>query len=287
MLVRVTRGCGWNRCKFCGIYPALGEPGFTIRPFPEVLRDIEWFAARGLSSDTVFLGDADPLSIPLDDAVKIIRAVRERMPHIKRITAYGRASTVRKLGAGGVSALARAGLNRLHLGLESGDRRVLAFHRKGQTPGTVVEAGRLLKSAAIEVSLYILLGLGGAERWREHIDGTAAVINRVDPEFLRVRRLWVCGGSGPTEGESPLWPDIRAGAFAPQTPEGTVRELRRLVERLDQVTGHLLCDHANNFVQVSGRMPAEREAMLAELDDFLSLPRQAREEHYARVGSRI
>ena len=26
VLIRVTRGCNWNRCRFCGIYALLGQP---------------------------------------------------------------------------------------------------------------------------------------------------------------------------------------------------------------------------------------------------------------------
>ena len=40
LLVRVVRGCHWNRCRFCGIYEAYGQP-FETRPLEDVLEDID------------------------------------------------------------------------------------------------------------------------------------------------------------------------------------------------------------------------------------------------------
>ena len=40
LLVRVVRGCHWNRCNFCGIYDLFGVPHST-RSLREVLMDIE------------------------------------------------------------------------------------------------------------------------------------------------------------------------------------------------------------------------------------------------------
>jgi hypothetical protein len=288
LLLRVTRGCSWNRCRFCGIYPALGEPEYSPRSLPEILRDIDCLAERSAKGETIFLGDADPLGIPLPDSLEILRHIHRSLPGIRRVTAYARASTLKKIGPDGLRALAREGLHRLHIGLESGNKEILAFHHKGQTPELLVETGRWLREAGIEISFYILLGLGGADRWEAHIDATIQVINQVDPEFIRLRRLWIFTGEDSLTGrECPLLKDIREGRFVPQTAEGTVLELRRLIEGLDGVSGLLLCDHSNNFLKIKGRLPTDREAMLREIDRFLSRPLEDREEHYRLVGSSI
>jgi hypothetical protein len=154
----------------------------------------------------------------------------------------------------------------------------------------VEETGRWLREAGIEISYYVLLGLGGAERWREHIDGSVRVLKRVNPEFIRIRRLWLYHGSvaaGGREAECPLCEDIRAGTFVSQSPEGTVLELRRLVEGLTEVSGRFLCDHANNYIRLEGALPRDRERLLELIDEFLSLPEEVRARHYEAVGSRI
>jgi hypothetical protein len=265
----------------------MGEPDFSARTVPEVKQDIDLLRQRVASAETAFFGDSDPLQIGLDAFVEITRHFRKAFPEVVRLTCYARASTVWKLKAPGIQRLADAGLDRVHIGLESGDRKLLQYHRKGQTPEIVVESGRWLKDAGIEVSYYVLLGLGGRDRWEQHMDNTAEVINRVNPDFVRIRRIWLYGGAEDDLVACPLWEDIRSGAFVPQTPDGTVRELRRLLERLEGVTTCVTCDHTNNYVQVEGRLPDDREAMIETVDRFLSLPDEAREAHYLQVGSRI
>ena len=288
MLVRLTRGCHWNRCRFCGIYPALGEPTFSARTVPEVKRDIDILRARVSKATTAFLGDSDPLQIGLDEFIEIVCYLRSVFPEITRLTCYSRASTLWKAREPGIRRLAEAGLNRVHIGLESGDPATLKFHRKGQTPEIVVATGRWLREAGVEVSFYVLLGMGGRDRWKPHIDNTVRVIENVGPEFVRIRRIWLYGPQGPERSaECPLWEDIRSGVFVPQTAEGTVLELRRIIDKLEDVDTFLTCDHANNYVCVEGHMPRDRLAMLEVIDRFLSLPEADRHAHYEAVGSSI
>ncbi len=286
LLVRLTRGCHWNRCRFCGIYPALGEPAFSVRTVEEIKADIDLLREQVSRARTVFFGDADPLQIGIDGFIEVARHLRDRFPEVHRLTCYARASTLWQLKREGIDRLAAAGLNRVHVGLESGDMDLLKLHRKGQTPRLVVESGRWLKGAGIEVSYYVLLGMGGRDRWQSHVDETAAVVNAVAPEFVRLRRIWLYTREE-TGRECPLWQEIREGTFVPQTPEGTVLELRRFIQGLEGVHTLVTCDHANNYVRVEGRMPADRDAMLGQIDAFLALPEEERQAHYVAVGSRV
>jgi len=287
LLVRLTRGCKWNRCRFCGIYPHLGTPEFSVRTVDEVKHDIDLLSRLRPRADTAFFGDADPLEIGLASFCDIARYLRRIFP-VKRLTCYARASTLSRLGQEAVTDLARAGLNRVHMGLESGDARILRFHRKGQSPDMVTKVAAWLKEAGIEISFYVLLGLGGRDHWQEHIAATAQVINKAEPQFVRIRRLWLYGdGRDLTGAECPLWREIRAGSFVPQTPEGTVQELRLLLANLDDLPTFFACDHENNYVHVAGMLAEDRQEMLAEIDSFLDLPAAQREVHYAAVGSRI
>ena len=51
LLLRVSRNCSWNRCRFCGIYK--GET-FSLRPVEHVLEDIR-AVKRGV--DAIHEGD--------------------------------------------------------------------------------------------------------------------------------------------------------------------------------------------------------------------------------------
>lgn len=287
LLIRLTRGCKWNRCRFCGLYTHLGQDDFSIRSVVEVKQDIDLLHQLRPQAETAFIGDADPLEAGVEAFAEVSRYFHQHFT-LKRLTTYARASTLNKLSEDSFHLLAQAGLSRVHIGLESGDRETLHFHRKGQSPDMVRNAVAKLKKAGIEISFYVLLGLGGRERWQKHIQETAKLINETEPDFVRLRRLWLYrSDSGIAGAECPLWKEIREGSFIPQTPEGSVLELKLLLEKLDPLTTFLACDHQNNYVNVSGIIKEDKDIMLQEIDTFLALPAAQREAHYQEVGSRI
>ncbi len=238
------------------------------------------------AGQTAFLGDADPISAGTEVFANAAHYLRKLVPELQRLTCYARASTLKRLGRRGMDELSQAGLNRVHIGLESGDAEVLRFHRKGQSPEMIRTVTKWLKEAGIEVSFYVLLGLGGRDRWQDHILATAKLINQTRPDFVRIRRLWLYG-TETTGAECPLWDQVRDGTFVEQTPEGTVTELRLLIEHLEPAPTFVACDHANNYVNISGFLNTDREDMMAEIDEFLALPEDRRQAHYQHIGSRI
>jgi radical SAM superfamily enzyme YgiQ (UPF0313 family) len=285
-LIRVTRGCNWNRCRFCGIYPHLGEPDFSIRTLPEIFDDIAFLKERRPDIETIFLGDADPLQIGTTMASALAERLREAFPLLKRLTSYARVSTLKKIGRAGILQLAAAGLNRIHLGLESGSDEVLRYHRKGQSTKMIQEVAGWLRDAHIELSVYVLLGMGGAELWRQHALATAELLNDIVPAFIRVRRLWIYPAS-PVGPGCPLLPEIHAGRFLPQTAEGSVVELQLLLQHLTSEGSFFTCDHENNYVQVQGRLQKDLPGMLEHINAFLLQPDEVRERHYNAINSRI
>jgi radical SAM superfamily enzyme YgiQ (UPF0313 family) len=286
-LIRVTRGCNWNRCRFCGIYPHLGQSSFSIRRFEEIADDIEIMRVRRPQAEEFFLGDADPLHGGSELVGRVIDLLYDRFP-VKKVTSYARVSTLRKLGRQTIAELAARGLTRVHLGLESGDEEVLRFQRKGQSPAMVRMVSGWLAAAGIEQSFYVLLGLGGTERWREHMIATAELINELQPAFVRIRRLWLYEPD-PVAGRPgcPLLQQVDDGSFTPQSAEGTVHELALLLERLRPSPTYLTCDHANNVVQVHGSLATDLDEMRREVRSFLSLPEEQRRaccsEHRSRI----
>ncbi len=284
LLVRITRGCNWNRCRFCGIYSAQGEPTFSCRNLAGILHDIDLLVGRMPGAQTAFFGDADPLAAGLDIFVGAATYLRQ-CASIRRLTCYARVATLYKLGRKGVEQLGVAGLNRVHIGLESGNQQVLHFQRKGQAADMVIKVCKWLKAAGIEISCYVLLGLGGQVLAEQHIHDTVALLNIIQPDFIRLRRLWLYGNG--TDRECPLWEQVRDGSFVEQTPEGTVREVQSLLAGLDPMDAFLASDHANNYINVSGNLRQDLPEMQAAVAAFLALPEEQRRAHYALVGSRI
>jgi len=287
MLIRVTRGCHWNRCRFCGICPHLGVNEFSVREFKEIKKDINYLQARRPDSDTVFLGDSDPLQAGVDQFTEITEYLHSLFT-LSRVTCYARCSTLNRLGEANILKLGKSGLTRVHIGLESGNDEILRFQRKGQSSVMVKRVSQWLKKAGIEISFYVLLGLGGATHWHQHIRSTADLLNETRPDFIRLRRLWLYSNDTPVKGpESPLMACVRDKTFIAQTPEGTVLELQLLLALLKPMDSFLTCDHTNNYVHVSGRLKDDLVEMRAEVDTFLALDQHVRQAHYQTTGSQI
>ena len=259
LLLRVTRGCPWNRCTFCSMYKTMK---FEIRDLEEIQSDIE--LAKELYEDrirTVFIGDSNSLVVKTETLVRVLEFLHSSFPHIERVTSYARAKTIGKKPLEDLTKIYQAGLTRLHVGLETGDRDLLKRIEKGATPEEMIEGGRKAKKAGFEYSLYVLLGIGGEERWEKHAKGTAEVLNQVDPHFIRVRTFIPQPGSQ-------LYEAMEKGCFQSACPETILKETKLLLEEL-HVTSQFVSDHVSNLLPLHGKLPEEKERMIQMIDDTL------------------
>lgn len=304
LLLRFTRNCPWNRCTFCPVYEgrpftrrSLAEITGDIDAAASVLDHLATLSSRmgyggrltrevagaalsdpSLSDQarhvvlwamagkgTVFIQDANSLVLETDVLVKALHHLRERIPGVQRITSYARSSTLSRKTLDELKAIREAGLDRIHIGLESGSDAVLAFVRKGATAAQHIEAGRRVIEAGMTLSEYVMPGLGGKKWWREHALETARVLNEVDPHFIRLRSLRI-------PPHVPLHADVEAGRFVPLTDDETVEEIRLLVENLHPSRSVLTSDHIMNLLpELEGRFPRDKAGMLAVIDRYLSM----------------
>jgi len=255
-LIRTTRGCPWNRCRFCSMYR---DVKFGIRSLDEIRADIDRVSEilRG-TPKTAFIGDSNSLIMKTDDLVEVIKYLYLCFPHLERVTTYARAHTILKKGVDAMRMLRKVGLSRVHVGLEAGDDELLSLMEKGVNRDEAITAGLIVKDAGLSLSEYVILGLGGATMWEQHARGTAEVLNAIDPDFIRLRTLMVIEGTG-------IDSMIKKGTFVPQTPIEILIEERLLIEKLD-VRSELLSDHVSNYLSVNGKLPDNQAEMLEFLD---------------------
>jgi len=268
LLVRVSRNCPWNRCAFCPVYK--GEK-YSRRDAAEIHADLD--ALKDLHGDaprTVFLQDADPLNTHPDVLVDVLTGIRERFPNVRRITAYARSRSLCRRSAEDLRRLREAGLDRVHVGMESGSDRVLELVDKGATREDHREGGLKAKAAGFELSFYLMPGLGGRALTDEHADDSASLVAEVEPHFVRLRTTATAPGT-------PLEEMQRSGAWTPLDEGETVAEIRRFLAGLEGVTTRLESDHSLNLLMdLRGDLPDDLEDLLAMCDEFLDLPPRER-----------
>jgi radical SAM superfamily enzyme YgiQ (UPF0313 family) len=270
-LIRASRGCPWNKCLFCTMYKTLK---FKPRSVEEVKNDIDTAVKIYKGAKTVFIADSDSLAMKNID--EIIRHIKFSFLDAERITSYARAKTLVKLGLDRLKKIKKAGLTRVHVGLESGDKKTLEFMQKGATLEEMIAGGKVAKKAGLELSFYILVGAGGKDRLKEHAIESAKVCNEVNPDFIRLRTLIIQRGSL-IEGKK------ISGEYKPISPIEKLQEVKLFIENLKVNQCVLASDHFTNYVWVDdkivykgvyGILPKDKPEMLDNLTktlDFLTI----------------
>lgn len=285
LLIRVMRGCPWNYCTFCSAYKDVPRKAL-MRSVEDVKSDIDELRTHCddmrrhgyvVAPSTAFLADSNAIVIKTADLIQIVAHLLEAFPSLERVTSYGRAKTVLAKDLDELRELRKAGLDRLHLGLESGDDGVLERVKKGANSEQMITAGLRVKEAGFELSEYVMPGLGGREGSQQHVEGTARVLNAVDPHYTRVRSLILAPGT-------PLHQEYEAGRFQAMSLLDVTREIRALVERLE-ITGRLCFDHFSNppFLRMDWegyKFPEEKEEVLSTIDSAL----ERRQAHLPNEG---
>ncbi len=307
LLIRATRNCPWNRCWFCPVYKGgkfeLRTVGDIIRDIEAVeaisegIKETAWRMGYGddvregaatfcnqtqygpcvrhvaqwlvTGGKTAFLQDSNTLIMRTPDLVRVIAFLRKTFPSLDRVTTYARSHTAARRSLTELKELKDAGLDRIHIGLETGYDPLLAYMEKGCTAQNHIEAGKKVKQAGVSLCEYVMPGLGGKKMSQEHARETARVLNEVGPDYIRLRSLHVSPAV-------PLWARLQDGDFELQTEDEVVKEIALFIEDL-QVSSYLKSDHILNLLmEVEGRMPEEKEKCLNIIDKYLSLPDEER-----------
>jgi radical SAM superfamily enzyme YgiQ (UPF0313 family) len=257
LIIQTTLGCPHNKCRFCFMYK---DKKFKIRCVDDIKEDI--ISAKMLYGDsvrTIFFADGNSIIMKTPQLIEVLDFCYAMFPDLQRITSYGAAKFL--LGTktvGELKELKKAGLTRIHMGLESGDDEILTRIQKGATALEMIEASKMIKEAGIELSQYVLLGIAGKNDWEKHALKTAKVLSKMNPDFIRARTLIL-------RPPAPLFMAEKNGEFIPSSPEDVLDETRIIIENLN-VDSQFTSDHVSNYANINGKLPEEKDKMLAQLE---------------------
>ena len=203
---------------------------------PGISMLFNWLAVGG---KTVFLQDADSLIMKSDHMIQVLKHLKTCFPTIERITSYGRSRTIVRKPISDLEKICQAGLDRLHIGLETGDAALLKKIKKGTTPEDHIKGGRKAIEAGFQVSEYWMPGLGGKTMSKNHAKNTASVLNQINPHYVRSRPFTPRPGTIFFEKAS-------KNELERMTSKEQLLEIKQTLEGLD-VSSRVCFDHAGNF----------------------------------------
>ena len=230
---------------------------------------------------TAFLQDANSPIMKTAQFVDVLQYLRKTFPTLTRVTSYARSKTLGQKTSDELKAIRQAGLDRLHVGLESGDDELLKKIKKGVTGDGHIKCGQKAMQAGFQLSEYWMPGLGGKEMWENHARGTARVLSEINPHYIRSRPLFPQPGT-------PIHEWQESGEFQMLSPDEQLSELRLMIESLS-VTSKVCFDHAANYWRNSSgglmlshgyeryQFPQEKPRVLEAIEDGLTAANQVPE----------
>ena len=251
LLLQVTVGCSHNRCTFCGTYR---QKKFKIKSLERIEKDLREARTYG-PVNRLFLCDGDSLIIPQTRLVEILQMINRYLPGLERIGSYANAKSILRKSVGELKELRKLGLKILYLGMETGNAELLRKINKGATREKMAEAASRVKEAGIELSVTVILGIGGIEKSIEHAMDTASLLTEMDPDYVGALTLMLVP-------QTEMYEDYLAGRFVLPDKIGFIRELYLMIANSNFTNCYFTSNHASNYLPIKARLPGQKEKIL-------------------------
>lgn len=257
LIFQVTLGCSFNECSFCDMYRS---KQYSERPWDEVKAEIDLMAKALPDTRRIFLADGDALNLSVEYMQKIVKYLKEKFQNLERIACYAMPMNVLKKTSEELKLLRESGLDMFYLGIESGSDLILKKVTKGATSTTIIRACKKAKDAGYILSCMIILGLGGKTHSKEHIKGTAQVINASAPHYVGALTLYL------ENGIKDEFLNKFGEPFIPVSDSEAREELEDLVSQIDVKDDVIFrANHGSNAYTIKGTFPQDKQMMLDKI----------------------
>lgn len=179
IVVQATFGCSWNRCTFCDFFQ--GRP-FKARSPDAVENHLDaveaLFGRAAALRRSIFLADGNALLLSEERLKPTLDRVRARFPG-RPVAGFVDVYTAERKPPEAWRRLGEAGLETVHIGIESGHDPLLRWMDKPASADETVDLARTLKAAGLRVAAIFLAGAGGDRFAGAHLDDTIALLGRL------------------------------------------------------------------------------------------------------------
>lgn len=260
VMVPVTSGCSYQKCLYCDLNFRQKFHVFKLAEIEDYLRKekIKYDKMRRSPKKFTLL-EGNPLCIKASFLENVFALIHKYF-EVEYISMFARASDVLRKTDEELLRLKAMGLDRLCLGLESGSDEVLSFHKKGHSVNDSIRACKKLERLGISYSVYIMLGLGGKELTLAHREGTAKLLNEINPfEIVFVTTVIFK--------RAPLKDLVRAKEFTRLPIKDVLDEEIYILENLESNTV-IKATHKTNPLPLLAKFPEGKEEMLRKLKEY-------------------
>ena len=268
LIFQVTLGCSFNECSFCDMYRS---KEYQERPWDEVKLEIDMMAKQMPETRRIFLADGDALNLETDYMVKIVTYIKEKFPNLERISCYAMPMNILKKTPEELKKMYDAGLTMFYLGIESGSDLILKKVTKGAIGKTIIKSVNKAKQVGYTMSCMIILGIGGKTHSKEHIRGTAEVINACAPNYVGALTLYL------ENGIKEEFLTKFGEEFIPVSDDEALDELEDLVSQIDVKENVVFrANHGSNAYNIKGTFPQDKKDMLEKISWMKTHPEVVR-----------
>lgn len=273
LIIQVTVGCAHNKCSFCSMYK---DKKFRIKNTEEVYKDL--YEARKLykSVKRIFLADGDAFVLPFEQLKNVLNKIKELFPECERVSSYAAPKDVLRKSKEEITVLNELGLKMLYMGIESGSDSILKDINKGVTSSDIIEAGKKAKDGGMKLSVTLISGIGGRDKWMENAIESAKVINAVEPDYLGTLTLMV-------EPNTLIYEAVKSGKFQILNPDEAMLEMRELIKNIKVTNCIFRSNHASNYMPIGGNLSKDKEKLIKLIDDVLDGKYEYKSEEFRRL----
>ena len=257
LIFQVTLGCSFNECSFCDMYRS---KEYSERSWEEVKSEIDLMAKTLPDTTRIFLADGDALNLSTDYMVQIVEYIYQKFPNLERVSCYAMPMNLLKKTPEELNMMNKAGLDRLYLGIETGNDIILKKVTKGATQSTMIKSCNKAKDAGFTLSCMVILGLGGNKYTKENAVDTAKVINAVQPDYVGALTLYL------ENGIKEEFLTKFEGEFERLTDSEAIDELELLISEINVDNAIVFrANHGSNAYNIGGTFPQDKQEMLEKI----------------------
>jgi radical SAM superfamily enzyme YgiQ (UPF0313 family) len=260
ILLQVTLGCSHNKCTFCGTYK---DKPFRIKEDDIVLGDILFAAKYMRHQDRLFLMDGDVLILPQKKLLWILDMINDRLPWVTGVGSYANTKSIHMKTPQELAMLREKGLDRLYLGVESGDDDVRRSVRKGSSAHHCLEMGLKVKNAGMKLIAMVLLGIAGKENSLTHARATGELLSAMDPDHVAALTIICVPGT-------PFFEACESGDITLPDERGFLMEMKEMILHTTLTRGVFASNHASNYLPVKIQFPHGKQEALKLIDIALT-----------------